>query len=737
MTNKNIVEKFIQNGVELEVPTPKVYVIDESMVTVSTTKTYWVAPYNTSYYYTNIVVNENAWIQWEEWAIYVFLIDTEMVVASSYRNIRIKIWSNRTYIPLMSAWNAILAGSSYFTKSRMDLYVYKTIHQSWWALHLNNDTSYSAMSVAEWQTGTNTNARTVRADYLKQIIEYHAGNLHDNTKQDTLTAGEWITIDENNVISAEWWGGADTNTINALIDVKLKDSDPVFQITSGLYKILNDMDSTDSCGLTEGDSRAEIVANETSMNLISHSWNIMSKVVSSDTAMSGIVGSSTAKTQMLQSWKAMELIMNSPLAVEYFSDTTILSSVLSSAVGLDALRDSDIAIEVLSWKTLTQSLWNSIMWDSIIWPKVANNNDLLDSISKNQSALKWLISNSTAWGIVIADYEKINICMKNNGSIVIANDTASHLNEDNSLRAIINNNLLDSYIAKWEDTANNIIVFDIDSTSATSFWISRYAQNGTTSTWKISVDWWAWDSQSVATSSAALSVNLWSTGHHTVAIKPATLAYGWARQMWNRNNTNYWTNSWLTFSIKNLPTFAFMTSANAITNYFLYYAFANCTTLKSVNFSGTTTLTSAGWYFMYYAFSWCSNLEQVTGTIFKSNMTTIGTYFMGYAFYNCAKLKKMNSWLTLANITTTNNYMMYYTWYGCSVLSWLPSWFQLPSVYTASWYCQWMCYNCTAMSSSSPSENLTFKYTASNCFYGTQISTTSPSTWTSIAVHRT
>jgi hypothetical protein len=40
MTNKNIVEKFIQNGVELEVPTPKVYIIDESMVTVSTTKTY-------------------------------------------------------------------------------------------------------------------------------------------------------------------------------------------------------------------------------------------------------------------------------------------------------------------------------------------------------------------------------------------------------------------------------------------------------------------------------------------------------------------------------------------------------------------------------------------------------------------------------------------------------------------------------------------------------------------------
>lgn len=236
MTNKNIVEKFIQNGVELEVPTPKVYVIDESMVTVSTDSTKWVSPYNTSYWYTNIVVNANAWIQWEEWAIYIFIINTAMVVASAYRNVRIKIWSSWNYIPLMASWNSILAWSSYFTKARMDIYVYKTTYQSWWALHMNNDTSYSAMSVAEWKTGTATSVRTIRADYLKQIIEYHAWNLDSalisgasysdswdwdthaptknavydkintmdtaiNWKQNELTAWEWISI-EDNVISA-------------------------------------------------------------------------------------------------------------------------------------------------------------------------------------------------------------------------------------------------------------------------------------------------------------------------------------------------------------------------------------------------------------------------------------------------------------------------------------------------------------------------------------------------------
>ena len=38
----------------------------------------------------------------------------------------------------------------------------------------NSNTTYSAMSVSEWQTGTATSQRSMRADYLKQIIKYHA-----------------------------------------------------------------------------------------------------------------------------------------------------------------------------------------------------------------------------------------------------------------------------------------------------------------------------------------------------------------------------------------------------------------------------------------------------------------------------------------------------------------------------------------------------------------------------------
>ena len=48
----------------------------------------------------------------------------------------------------------------------------------------NTNTTYSAMSVNEWKTGTATSARTMRADYLKQIIKYHSVS-------DTAYASSW------------------------------------------------------------------------------------------------------------------------------------------------------------------------------------------------------------------------------------------------------------------------------------------------------------------------------------------------------------------------------------------------------------------------------------------------------------------------------------------------------------------------------------------------------------------
>lgn len=96
-----------------------------------------------------------------------------MVVASAYRNVRVRI-GNGAYIPMKNRGNTILAGSSYMVKGRSDLYIYKETYEANGALHLSagSDTTYSAMSVAEGKAGTATSSRVLRADYLKQIIEY-------------------------------------------------------------------------------------------------------------------------------------------------------------------------------------------------------------------------------------------------------------------------------------------------------------------------------------------------------------------------------------------------------------------------------------------------------------------------------------------------------------------------------------------------------------------------------------
>ena len=94
-----------------------------------------------------------------------------MVVASAYRNVRVRI-GDGAYIPVMGSSSGILAGSSYFAKTQTRVFMYKSTYQSNGALHMLNDTTYSTMSVAEGQAGTATSARTMRADYLKQIIQH-------------------------------------------------------------------------------------------------------------------------------------------------------------------------------------------------------------------------------------------------------------------------------------------------------------------------------------------------------------------------------------------------------------------------------------------------------------------------------------------------------------------------------------------------------------------------------------
>lgn len=54
------------------------------------------------------------------------------------------------------------------------IYMYDGTNWVWVGHGSDSNTTYSAMSVAEGQTATATSARSMRSDYLKQIIQYHA-----------------------------------------------------------------------------------------------------------------------------------------------------------------------------------------------------------------------------------------------------------------------------------------------------------------------------------------------------------------------------------------------------------------------------------------------------------------------------------------------------------------------------------------------------------------------------------
>jgi len=145
---KRILKNIRKNWDEYEVWNIKTYTITEDITTVTTEATVWVSPYDTSYGYTNITIDENSWIKWKEWAIYSFVVNTEMVVDSSKRNVRVRIGSSWSWIPVMDWAGVILNWNTFLQKNNTLLFIYKTTYQSTWALHLS---SSSVLSV-NWQT---------------------------------------------------------------------------------------------------------------------------------------------------------------------------------------------------------------------------------------------------------------------------------------------------------------------------------------------------------------------------------------------------------------------------------------------------------------------------------------------------------------------------------------------------------------------------------------------------------
>lgn len=90
--------------------------------------------------------------------------------------------------------------------TRPTTFIYDGTYWVWVSWSVDDNTTYSAMSVAEGEAGTATTARTMRADRLKQIIEYYTPTTTSQLVNDSgfitgYTAGDHINI-SNDTISA-------------------------------------------------------------------------------------------------------------------------------------------------------------------------------------------------------------------------------------------------------------------------------------------------------------------------------------------------------------------------------------------------------------------------------------------------------------------------------------------------------------------------------------------------------
>lgn len=171
---KRILKNIRKNWDEYEVWNIKTYTITEDITTVTTEATTWISPYDTSYGYTNITIDENSWIKWKEWAIYSFVVNTEMVVASANRNVRVRIGSSWSWIPVMDKDGTILNWNESMQKSNTLLFVYKTTYQSTWALHImKNGENPTVVSGDSWVTYTikkSTTAPTSATDTTITLV---------------------------------------------------------------------------------------------------------------------------------------------------------------------------------------------------------------------------------------------------------------------------------------------------------------------------------------------------------------------------------------------------------------------------------------------------------------------------------------------------------------------------------------------------------------------------------------
>ena len=222
----------------------------------------------------------------------------------------------------------------------------------------------------------------------------------------------------------DWWGGGDLSVAwaNALVDFKLWNFDTLFKLDSGLYKILNWLDEEDNLWLTAWETRDDIVANSTSMSMISHSRAVMNYVVNSPYAIGLVVNNSGAMKEVSECWISMVVIAsNNNSAVSYLTspyvDTYINTAIVQDAFNWDNLipympdslfttiyLEDSIKVAEIPTNSVLKDRLNQMTPDALLpaifyWTNLSGYSTF-ESLCQNSSALSTLMNNTNAMIIV-------------------------------------------------------------------------------------------------------------------------------------------------------------------------------------------------------------------------------------------------------------------------------------------------------------------------------------------------
>jgi hypothetical protein len=172
-----------------------------------------------------------------------------------------------------------------------------------------------------------------------------------------------------------------------------------------------------------------------------------------------------------------------------------------------------------------------------------------------------------------------------------------------------------------------------------------------------------------------------------------------------------------------------------------YYGITAIDKCTDVYFNEATLGTTVGNYFLCFCWFGCTSLSSMpSGFNLPTGITSVGSSFLAYCWNNCTSLSSMPSGFNLpTGITSVGSSFLYECWYGCTALTSMPSGFNIPTGITTvgSNFLSNCWYNCTLLKADGYTENIYFKYAASNTFGGTcPITPDSPTAGSSVAVNR-